>query len=237
MARVWRALPLALVLVGAFAPPLHACDCVRAGAPCRAFAETPTVFTGRVTRITSVSGGIDTVVHFVVATTFRGAPARTVEVRTGSGGGDCGYPFRVGEEYVVYATRDTASGGLVTSICQRTRSLSEAADDLAYLRAKDDPSRRFGLEGVLNAVERNRDNNTGRAAPLAGVTVTVQGDLGRTTAVTRQDGRFSVWGLAAGRYQVTPALSRRFLPLTQAVTVGGHACEEVHMLATPPARR
>lgn len=237
MAGGWRALLLALVLVMPFAPPLHACDCVRAGPPCRAFADTPTVFAGRVTRVARVGGGLETIVQFVATKTFRGTQARTIEVRTGSGGGDCGYPFRVGVEYLVYAATDPTSGGLVTSICQRTKPLSQAADDLEYLQAKDDPSRRFGIEGSINAVERDRHNDTGPAAPLAGVTVAVQGALGRTMTTTRHDGRFSVWGLVPGRYQVTPLLSRRFLPLTQAVTVGDHACEEVHMLATPPPVR
>lgn len=236
MQRMDRAILLALLLLVLRAPTLLACDCMSAGAPCRAFASAPAVFSGRVTHLTSVGRGTDTVVHFAVREAFRGVPATTVEVSTGNGGGDCGYPFRVGGEYLVYAVTDAPSGALTTSICQRTRPLSEAADDLEYLRAKDDPSHRFGIEGVINAVERDRRNNTGPAVPLAGVTVVVEGGQGRTTAVTRPDGRFTVWGLVPGPYRLTPAFSSRFLPTTQTVTVGANACEEIHVLATPPPR-
>ena len=231
-----RRLLLALWVSALFPPAAMACDCVYSGVPCRAFAGTPTVFSGRVTRMTSIGPGTDVVVRFEVREPFRGVRGTTVEVRTGAGGGDCGYAFRAGVDYLVYAVTDAESGGLRTSICQRTRPLSEAIDDLDYLRVKDDPSHRFGIEGFIHAVERDEQNNTGPAAPLAGVTVAVEGPRGRTMAVTRRDGKFSAWGLVPGRYRLTPAFSSKFLPEIRTVTVGANACEEVHVLATPPPR-
>ncbi len=50
-----------------------------------------------------------------------------IEIATGFGGGDCGYPFQVGMDYIVYAYKN-AQGRLETGICSRTRPLAQAAD-------------------------------------------------------------------------------------------------------------
>jgi hypothetical protein len=62
---------------------------------------------------------------------------KEIEISTGFGGGDCGYPFQVGMDYVVYAYKN-AEGNLETGICSRTRPLTEAVKDLEYFRAKTD---------------------------------------------------------------------------------------------------
>jgi hypothetical protein len=66
---------------------------------------------------------------------FTGLTAETkqITIETGLGGGDCGYAFEQGVEYLVYAYR-TPTGGLGTGICSRTRPVAEAEEDLKYLR-------------------------------------------------------------------------------------------------------
>jgi hypothetical protein len=59
--------------------------------------------------------------------------AKEIEILTGYGGGDCGYQFQVGIEYVIYAYKNSA-GRLETGICMRTRPLAEAAEDVKYIR-------------------------------------------------------------------------------------------------------
>ena len=54
-----------------------------------------------------------------------------VVLRTGEGGGDCGYHFRIGERYLVYALGPVEA--LETSICSRTRRARQARADLAAL--------------------------------------------------------------------------------------------------------
>lgn len=61
------------------------------------------------------------------------ASQKEIEIETGFGGGDCGYQFQVGTEYVVYAYKNGA-GRLETGICSRTRPLADAAEDLKYIR-------------------------------------------------------------------------------------------------------
>ena len=79
-------------------------------------------------------------VRLRVKTVFRGeigdddddkTPAKTVEVWTAFG--DCGITFQTGETYLVYADDDEESNIMTTGACTRTRRLTDAGDDLAYL--------------------------------------------------------------------------------------------------------
>jgi len=80
-------------------------------------------------------------VRFEVVGYWKGLPLRTLEVRTGFGGGDCGYPFETGKSYRVYAftlSRSPFAAApvapveyLSTSICSRTmESMSARVEDL-----------------------------------------------------------------------------------------------------------
>jgi hypothetical protein len=59
-----------------------------------------------------------------------------IEVGTGRGGGDCGYLFETGKEYVVYAYWNK-DGWFETSICSGTRTIVQGGEDLAYFRAME----------------------------------------------------------------------------------------------------
>ena len=87
---------------------------------------------------------------FVVESTFKGADVKdTLRVRTGFGEGDCGFQFMVGEKYLIYAVSEHSikytleklgrskkelRGIFHTTICDRTRSIKDAADDLRHLK-------------------------------------------------------------------------------------------------------
>src|SRR5262249_32372849 len=63
-------------------------------------------------------------VCFVVEQMITGAQMDFVCVRTGVGGGDCGYPFELGRRYKVFAHLDQGSLlGLKTGICDETAPL------------------------------------------------------------------------------------------------------------------
>jgi hypothetical protein len=215
-----------------------ACDCPYYGAPCKAFANTPTVFVGRVVKVSTIdrktaSGDEykDRLVFFDVERSYRGWTAKTAEVVTGWGGGDCGYEFHEGVEYLVYGYPHRETGRLYTGICQRTRLLSEAAEDLDYLSKKNDPSHGAGIEGTIEELDsKNRIQVVGF---LGGIQVLVEGPSGRQTIVSQKDGRFQLWGLSPGSYRVTPALPKSFLPDEQTVKLERASCAELRFLATP----
>lgn len=74
-------------------------------------------------------------IRFVVETPFKGVTEKNFEIDTGWGTGDCGYDFRRGERYLVYATR--WDGGAYTGICHATKPLSEAGGEVEILRSLD----------------------------------------------------------------------------------------------------
>jgi hypothetical protein len=72
-------------------------------------------------------------IAFNVRDAWKGISTTAVTLRTGHGEADCGYPFAVGGNYVVYAHE--SDGGLATNICTRTADTSAAVDDLNYLNS------------------------------------------------------------------------------------------------------
>src|SRR5262245_55689686 len=119
---------------------VYACDCAGNRPPCEAYWEASAVFAGIVTNssLISVKDGDQQyqqrLVSFAIEEAFRGPHETSAEVITGVWDGDCGFGFIRGERYLVYAYTNPQDNKLYTSICQRTRALSEAGEDLQYIR-------------------------------------------------------------------------------------------------------
>ena len=132
------AVAMGLVL-GAAVERASACTCVGRYPACRAFGDSAAVFLGEVVAIADVSRTMDVGgrslsyrqkrVHFRVSEAFRGTTETELDVLTGVGDGDCGYPFVVGRRYVVFAS--DGSGAFSTGICQPTQMEAEAEATLA----------------------------------------------------------------------------------------------------------
>src|SRR5438132_14209629 len=81
------------------APALQACECVRIGRACERASSSDAVFLGKVVKVSgwlerTVSGSFQQRrVTFQVAENFKGVADGTVEIVTGIGNGDCGFPF------------------------------------------------------------------------------------------------------------------------------------------------
>jgi LPXTG-motif cell wall-anchored protein len=141
--------------------PASACSCVMPGSPAMEFSQHPAVFSGKVIDITdkfnpvisfieriAMALGFDpfifytdrfwgNTVTFSVIDSWKLVDTTSVQVSTGNGGGDCGYGFSVGGDYLVYAYDDPNEPGihLGTGICSRTSELATAAEDLAFLQS------------------------------------------------------------------------------------------------------
>lgn len=130
---------------------------------------------------------------------------KTLDIWTSAG--DCGVDFQVGETYVVYALEDEDSGKLETSVCMRTRRISEENGDLAFLYfMKNGGAASTRLEGFVST--KFSDQNLPRyenqvSAPSPGGLIEL--DDGRTTRYTQSDseGRFIFDGLKAGDYKLS----------------------------------
>lgn len=208
-----RLLPLCAAVFAAgllFPSKAHACSCVTGAPLCQTFWETPLVVSGTVLEIEDAPGKDDRARQFLqgrivrlrVTHAWRGEASGIIEINTGRGGGDCGYRFVKGEDYLVYA--NGSPGRYTTGICNRTRRLSEAAEDLAYFATALQPS---AAGRIFGTVMYRRLGNDTSDRPIAGYTVTLSRADKQWTAVTDRDGRYQFRDMPAGEYAVTLAVA------------------------------
>ena len=197
------------------APAIAAgCSCSSSGPPCEAAWKASVVFVGTVVELTrdaplrdvAVNGYLGTHAIFEVSESFIGiqGAGRRVEIRTGMGGGDCGYPFQRSQRYVVYAFKN-AEDILVATTCSRTSPITEAKDDLEYLRnlGSTPPGYIFGVVGSeADTVRFDKALGVWVPSGISGAKVTVQGVDRRATAVTSSEGSFRLDGIPPGKYGI-----------------------------------
>ncbi len=163
------------LLLSLASPPALACSCswiypngtplLSDGSPVPSFsalADQPFLFLGTVESVSPIptgspegdkmfAKGLATVLR--VDHVWRGVPQylETITVYTGFPGGGCGYLFRVGQCYLVFAEVE-ADGMLRTSICTRTTPWDRAGELLSYVYAFLGPPRP-SLQELLEAPE------------------------------------------------------------------------------------
>ena len=115
----------------AFNNPVFACECRKRNDFEQEFSFSQSVFVGEVVEIDNSKP--DAIITFRVETIWKGAKTTRIIVRTNNQGKACGYIFKHGEKYLVYAYDD---GALRTSICTRTAEIKLTAKDLKKLADK-----------------------------------------------------------------------------------------------------
>jgi hypothetical protein len=154
-----------------------------------------------------------------------GLEQRAMDVETGLGGGDCGYPFQAGMDYLIYADKGP-SGQLRASICSRTRPAVEAAEDIAYFHElANTPSNAQIRILTLDLTRRPPPGPNG----LAGVQVRVDGLGTQSVTNTDQLGRATFTGLTPGEYTVTESLEG-YTEGTRKVEVHAKGCADVQFI-------
>jgi hypothetical protein len=221
-----------------------ACTCGSGGgAPCQEFWRADAVFAGTVVR----SGKIDVdeggfkhdmrLVRLTVDQPIRGMQSAEVDVVTGWGGGDCGYAFKLGQRYLVYAYREEGDKRLSTSICTRTRLIKEADDDFAFFRTLPTSNANglvFGIVGKRNHEWKEGEN---WYKPVPDAELTIEGEGRQYQAQSNSDGKFRVENVVPGKYVVKlklpPGLIRNALQKDEGATivedeieVAAHGCAE-----------
>ena len=207
-----------------------ACSCHFGGsAPCQEFWRVDAVFAGTVVGSSQIyvdEGGYKhdmRLLRLTVDQPIRGMQAAEVEVLTGLGGGDCGYGFKMGQRYLVYAYREEKSKRLSTSICTRTRLLSEAEDDFAFIKALPTSSAQglvFGMVGKRNHHWKEGDQ---WYLPVADAELEIEGEDAKYHAQSDAKGNFRVENVLPGKYTVKlklpPGLIRNSLQKDAGATV------------------
>jgi Carboxypeptidase regulatory-like domain len=189
----------------------YACSCAGIRPPCEAYWEASAVFVGVMTGDSSISVKDGQYqfqkrsVSFAIEEAFRGIQGAAAEVITGWGGGDCGFGFKRGERYLVYTYTNPQDNKLYTSICQRTRALSEAGEDLQYIRGLSSAAPGALIYGEVRRYRR--DASAGRQPEsMAGIKISIDGGEKQVETMTDLKGQFSVGALPSGVYKVKISL-------------------------------
>jgi len=137
-----------------------------------------------------------------VIESFRGTEkvGEVVGIRTGSGGGDCGYSFKIGAKYLIDAA--TNRDGFTTGICSLTAPIRDSEVELRSLRSLAAGQRLPDLVGVLMRGTETNDGET--VTPLSGVSVQAKRAAGGSAQATSTDaaGSFTFERLPTGTYEL-----------------------------------
>lgn len=196
-----RAAIVALALLLLSPSAASACSCIGDVPLCQSFWQADAVFAGEVLSFEKLDDDqlfSRRLARIRVERAWRGNVQGTVEVRTGAGGGDCGYSFRRGRKYLVYAYK-TRDGKLTTGICSPTKLLDKAEADLAYFKEAERPSSGGRVYGTARIEVKGVE-----LKPAPGVVVTLAAaSQPSRTAVTNESGEFEFTGVPAGTYSVS----------------------------------
>lgn len=140
---------LSLFLIGSFPSGTSACSCAELPTPAEELERSDAVFSGKVLEIKEekLKGYLIKKVLFEVKNTWKGVDESQVIITTGQGGGDCGFRFIEGQEYLVYANESDMyeAKSLTTVICDRTNRLNALQSDLEFLSAGEAPTKKVDL--------------------------------------------------------------------------------------------
>lgn len=190
----------------------NACSCISAGSACDAYGTASAVFVGTVVglrekerpkdvatarreRDAGLSEWGSNFYKFSIVHPYLGINTPEIEILTGSGGGDCGYEFKIGQRYLVYANRSKTH--LTTSICSRTKPVDQADEDLAFLGTLSSAAPGATIYGRVTRYELKKE--VGVSDP--DVFITIDGEEKKEVRPD-SEGNYRVKGLPAGKYKV-----------------------------------
>ncbi len=167
-----------------------ACTCagrrqgVKGVQTCSYYWYSESVFTGLAEKITVDNGRMK--VSFAVEKPIRGVTEKTVEIFTNASTASCGYPFREGERYFVYA-RKGSDGKLSEFLCGPTVLLKDAEDDLEYVKELE--AGKFGsrIFGTIYEDKQKTYNDKRTFEPLAEIEITIKSEKSKNEFKTKTD--------------------------------------------------
>jgi len=211
---------IATALLALSVSNVKACDCMFGGSPpCEEYWRSEAVFAGRVIKKATFymeEGEGDSrykyqqvLARFSIEQAFKGIAGDEVEIVTGMGDGDCGFHFKDGERYVVYAIRSGRDKSrLYSGACNRIKLVAEAEEDFAYFRSIPEAGTGGNVYGRVKKVTPSLSfDNRYQETYLDNIKITIEGNGRRFETTTNKDGYYQVSGLAAGRYNVKAGIS------------------------------
>ena len=202
--------------------------------PCQAFWRAEVVFSGTATKVFSSAiyqkgegeekwDYRDRITRFTVTDIFRGRIGKQVDVIASEilttsftradgaqvtksmGHSDCEYKFNEGEHYLVYASFRKTNDGTLWVGYNRTRPLSQADEDLDFIRGLNHAAAAGRVYGFARQHQHELKNggHTRIVGPVSNARVVVAGAKQEYGAFTDSEGRYAISGLPPGEYQVS----------------------------------
>jgi hypothetical protein len=234
MMKVQRKLFLCLValvfVAGLDADAMASCPRVIQGPPCfECWRPNTVIFIGVATQVVLTPNNtglmigpyVRSTVHFTIEEAFKGIEGSAIDLELDY----CGYLFKEGERYLVYAHRNPNDNKLnVRDGSTRTRLLSQAGEDLEYLRELSSAEPGSRVYGKVAQSTHNIKDSRYEAEPLTEVKVVLEGGNERRVAVSDSEGNYQFTGLPAGTYRLRAELPARLSFPEQTIRVTGRGC-------------
>jgi protocatechuate 3,4-dioxygenase beta subunit len=233
---------VALIVLASFATSTFAsCPTMRPGPPCQEFWRADAVFIGTATRVVRVPNETQLLIgpyvrsttHFSVDETFKGVEGTVVILEADH----CGQLFQEGERYLVYAYHNSYAKKLeVRAGSTRTRLLSEANEDLAYIRGL--PSAEAGARIFGKVVRQTHNLKEGKfdVAALKDIRITLETNDEQREAKTDSEGRYEFRRVPTGSYRLRAEVASSLSLEEQKVNVTNRACMPVDLFALSKAQ-
>jgi Tissue inhibitor of metalloproteinase len=198
-----------------------ACTCLPIGPACQAFWTTDAVFDATVEAVEPVKPVDSTapkspqawgenIVKLSVRQSWKGVGAGPVEVVTADNSAACGYQFKPGRRYLVFASKRPDDGRWSVSLCSGTREFDGTGDSAAFLASLSQPPSGGRIFGSVRAFERRFDPaNSAVERPVDAVVRLLSGGSERRAVAA--NGRFEFAGLEAQRYRLELELPDGFI--------------------------
>jgi len=194
------------------------CTCPAPDTPYREYQKATAVFIGKVisSKDTVIPENTSYTVYerafqFSVTESLKGVKTSTVDIDVGRLDSSCYRGFAVGESYLVFAY-SSAGSKLHSGACTRTVHLSDAADDLHYIRdsLKGVPEPRMYGSVMLVDSDSSSTKSRQRVTPIKDVKVLIEGEGKTFEAVTDEQGLYSLPQLPDGEYTAHPLLPKKY---------------------------
>lgn len=196
----------------ASASAAFACTCVVGAPVCQTYWTAGAVFDATVERIDSTSrmedmdGRVFTfpekIVHLKIRQPWKGVDADSLDVVTAADGGMCGYDFKPGKRYLIFAERRSIDGRWAVSSCSQTHEFDGTGEDAAFLNSLAAAPKGARIFGSIKKMERRFDGESTYAQHPVETKVHLLGD-GQERVATSTGGTFEFTGLAKGAYRLT----------------------------------
>lgn len=258
-----------LILAGSLFQGVLACSCAGGWGPAcqEAWGKyVSAIFLGRVTKIEidiGTAGGAKIVgatlgttkrVTIEIEESYRGVTAKSVQVLTAANEAACGYSFKEGERYLVFA--GGKAGQLAVSLCSATKPAQQAQEDIAYLRAlptmpegarvygtlkryTHDPNFKPSFEPSIMDHYRPPEETYRAMAPMKGTRVRVKAIDGFHDALVDLDGKWAADGIPPGEYRIEVELPKTMVLLPTfglAGNLSAKGCSSVDLRAESNGR-